>query len=60
MNECKKNHCNQININKMGKTELYASFVSNIVNIASQRLIIIQCHFNDASPDPSNVLQKQL
>ena len=58
MNEYKQDSRDQIKIKEMGKTELYASFVSSIVDITSQRFII-QCRYNDASPDLLNVLQKQ-
>ena len=45
----------QINTTEMGKTELYASCVSSIADILSQRLIM-QCHDNDTLPDLANVL----
>ena len=42
----------QINIEEMGKTQSYASFVNSIVAILSQRLVI-QGHYNDTLPDQS-------
>ena len=42
----------QINIEEMGKTQFYASFVNSIVAILSQRLVI-QGHYNDTLPDRS-------
>ena len=38
--------------------EFYANFVDCIITILSQRLVL-QAHYNDTSPDLSNVLQKQ-
>ena len=43
---------------EMGKVEFYTGFVNSIVAIFSERLVI-QAHYNDTSPDLSNVLQKQ-
>ena len=45
-----------INTEEMGKVECYAGFVSCVVAILSQGLVI-QVHYNDTLPDLSNVLQ---
>ena len=47
-----------MNTEEMDKVEFCAGFVNSIVAILSQRLVI-QAHYNNTSPDLSNVLQKQ-
>ena len=48
----------QISTEEMDKTQFYASFVSSIVAILSQRLVI-QGHYNDTLPDQSKCCKKQ-